>query len=92
MLDLKLAIHSKILILTVHVKHLLSKLWLFILDKSHCVKSDRIRSFSGLYFLVFGLNTEKLSISLRIQSEIGKIRTTKTPNTDSFHTMTLFQI
>ena len=25
----------------------------------HCVKSTRIRSFSGLYFPAFGLNTRK---------------------------------
>ena len=33
--------------------------------------------FSGPYFLAFGLNTERYSISLRIQSECGKIRTRK---------------
>ena len=51
----------------------------------HCVKSVRIRSFSGLYFPVFGLNTERYSVSLRIQPEFWKIRTTKTPNIDIFH-------
>ena len=30
---------------------------------------------SGLYFPVFGLNTKRFSISLRIQFECGKIRT-----------------
>ena len=30
---------------------------------------------SGLYFLAFGLNTERYSVSLRIQSECRKIRT-----------------
>ena len=48
----------------------------------HCVKSVRIRSFSGPYFPVFGLNPE---ISLRIQSEYWKIPTRKTLNTDTFH-------
>ena len=33
--------------------------------------------FSGLYFPAFGLNTERFSLSLRIQSECGKIRTRK---------------
>ena len=47
-------------------------------------KSVRIRSFSGPYFPAFGLNTERYSLSLRIQSECGKIRTTKTPNTVQF--------
>ena len=31
--------------------------------------------FSGPYFPVFGLNKERYSVSLRIQSECGKIRT-----------------
>ena len=44
----------------------------------HCVKSVRIRSFSGPYFPAFGVNTE------RIQSEYAKKRTRKTPNTDNF--------
>ena len=38
------------------------------------VKSVRIRSYSGLHFLAFGLNTERYSVSLRIQSECGKMR------------------
>ena len=33
--------------------------------------------FSGPYFPAFGLNTERYSVSLRIQSECGKIRTRK---------------
>ena len=49
----------------------------------YCVKSARIRSFSGPYFPVSGLDTERLC--LRIQSECRKIRTKKTPNTDIFH-------
>ena len=47
----------------------------------HYVKIVGIRSFSGPYFPAFGLNTERYSLSLRIQSKCGKIRTTKTPNT-----------
>ena len=38
-------------------------------DNSHCVKSVRIRSFSGPYFPAFGRNTERYSLSLHIQSE-----------------------
>ena len=53
----------------------------------HCVKSVRIRSFSGPYFPVFGPNKERYSVSLRIQSERRKILTRKTPNTDTFHAM-----
>ena len=33
--------------------------------------------FSGRYFLLFGLNTERYGVSLRIQSKYGKIRTRK---------------
>ena len=31
--------------------------------KAHCVKSVRIRSFSGPHFPAFGLNTERYSVS-----------------------------
>ena len=40
-------------------------------SERHHVKSVRIRSYSGPYFPVFGLNTERYSVSLRIQSECG---------------------
>ena len=50
----------------------------------HCVKSVSIRSFSVPCFSAFGLNTESYSVSFRIQSEYGKIRTRKTPITDFF--------
>ena len=42
----------------------------------HCVKSDRIRNYSDLYFTAFGLH---------IQSECGKIRTRITPNMVTFY-------
>ena len=51
----------------------------------HCVKSVRIRSYSGPHFPAFGLNTERYSVSLRIQSECRKTRTRITPNTDTFY-------
>ena len=51
----------------------------------HCVKSVRIRSYSGPYFPSFGLNTERYGVSFRIQSEWGKMQTRITPNTDAFH-------
>ena len=58
-----------------------------------CVKNVRIRIFSGPYFPAFGLNTERYEVSLSIQYEVslsiqskcGKIRTRKTPNTDTFY-------
>ena len=39
----------------------------------------------SIIFSAFGLNTERYGVSLRIQSECGKIRTRITPNTDIFH-------
>ena len=56
----------------------------------HCVKSVRIRSYSGPHFPAFGLNTERYGVSLCIQSECGKMRTRITPNTDTFHAMFAF--
>ena len=48
----------------------------------HCVKSTRIRSFSGLHFPSFGLNTESISpYSVRIWENTDQ----KTPNMDTFH-------
>ena len=38
-------------------------------------------------FPVFGLNTEKYGVSIRIQSECGKMRTRITLNMDTFHAM-----
>ena len=46
-------------------------------------KSVPIWCFSGPYFPAFGLNTEKDGVFLCIQSKCGKIRTRKTPNTDT---------
>ena len=54
-------------------------------DAVDCVKSVRIRSYSGLHFPIFGLNTERYGVPLRFQSEYGKMRTRITPNTDTFH-------
>ena len=55
---------------------------------NHCVKSVRIRCYSGPYFPEFRLNTERYE---RIQSECGKIQTRITPNTDTFHTLNSFE-
>ena len=49
------------------------------------VKSVRIRSYSCPYFPAFRLNTERYSVSLRIQSECGNMRNRITPNTDTFY-------
>ena len=48
--------------------------------EKHCMKRVRIRNFSGPYFPAFGLNMNRYGVSLRIQSERGKIWTRKTPN------------
>ena len=40
---------------------------------------------SGPYFSAFRLNNERYCVSLRIQSECGKILTRITPNTNTFH-------
>ena len=55
--------------------------------KRVCVKSVRIQSYSGPFFPAFALNTERQGISLRIQSECGKIWTRIIPNTDTFYAM-----
>ena len=49
------------------------------------MKSVRIQSFSGPYFLEFELNRERCGLSLGIHYECGKIRSRKSPNTDTFH-------
>ena len=40
--------------------------------------------FSDPYFPTFGLNTGRYGVSLHIQHECGKIRTTKNPYLDTF--------
>ena len=51
---------------------------------NRCVKGVRIRSYSGLYFPAFGLNTKRYGVSLRIQSKCRKIQTRTTLNTNTF--------
>ena len=77
------------------------KLWIYLIDlqfkqvinttKKNCVKrsvkSVRIWCFPGPYFPAFRLNTERYSVSLRIRSECRKIRTRKTTNTNTAHTV-----
>ena len=55
------------------------------INVSRYIKSVRILNYSGPYFPAFGLNMERYSVSLRIQSEYWKIRSRVTPNTDTFH-------
>ena len=51
----------------------------------HCVKSVRIRSFFWSVFSRIRTEYGDLRVHLRIQSECGKIRTRKSPNTDTFY-------
>ena len=53
------------------------------MNNKHCVRSVRMRSYSGQHFPALGLNTERCGVHLRIQSEYGKMRTRITPNTDT---------
>ena len=55
----------------------------------HCVKSVHNRSYSGPHFPALGLNTERYSLSLHIQSECGKMRTRITLNMDTFYAVIL---
>ena len=55
-----------------------------VLDTAN-TKSVCIWSYSGLYFPAFLPNTERYSVSLRIQSECKKIQTRITTDTDIFH-------
>ena len=51
----------------------------------HCVKSVRIRSFSGPSFPAFGSNMERYGVFIRSYFECGEIRSRKTLNTNTFH-------
>ena len=48
-------------------------------------KSVRIWSYCGPFFPTFGLNSERYTISLRIQSECEKVRIRITPNKGTFY-------
>ena len=52
------------------------------------MKSVHSRSSSGPHFPALGLNTERYSVSLHIQSECVKMQTRITPNTDTFYAVT----
>ena len=53
----------------------------------HCVKSVRNRCYSCPRFPTFGLNTERYGVSLRIQSECGKMQTRITPNINTLYAL-----
>ena len=58
----------------------------------HCLKCVLTQSYFAPYFPAFGLNTEINGVSLRIQSEYGKVRTRITPNMNIFYTVSVFDI
>ena len=62
----------------------ISLVFSFAITNWNCVKSVRIRSYSGPNFAAFGLNTERYGVSLSIRTECGKMRTRITSNTDKF--------
>ena len=55
------------------------------LPPPYCVKVVHIWELFWSVFPAFGLNTERYSLSIRIQSECGEKRTRITPNTDTFY-------
>ena len=57
------------------------------LQYNQCVKSVRIRGYSGPHFPAFGLNTEKYGVSLRIQSECGKMWSRITTHMETFQAL-----
>ena len=63
----------------------------FILTNQHCMKRVCILNYSGPHFPAFGMNRERYSISLCIQSYCGNMRTRITPNTDNFYALQEFQ-
>ena len=62
------------------------------LFSNHCAKSVRIRSYSSRHFPAFGVNTERYSVSLRIQSDCGKIWTRITPYTDTLYAVNALKV
>ena len=67
------------------------------LDNARCIAETFSEGFvsyhtmtlreNDLYLAAFGLNTERCSVFLRIQSECGKLQTRKTLNTKTFYGM-----
>ena len=55
----------------------------------HCMKGVRVRSLSGPYFLVFGLNTEIYRVNPICSQNAGMYGPEKTANTDTFYAVTI---
>ena len=58
-----------------------------IIKVMHLVKGFRVTNNSCPYFPILGWNTERQSVSLRIQSECWKMQTRITQNPDTFHAL-----
>ena len=54
------------------------------------MKSVRAGRIFGPYLPPFGLNTERYGVCVRIQSECEKMRTRKTPNTETFEAVEIW--
>ena len=52
------------------------------------MKSVRTWSYCSPYFPAFGLNTDRYSVAVIIQTECGNIWIRITPNTDTFYSVT----
>ena len=62
------------------------------ITRNHSVKNVRIRSYSGPHFPAFEMNRERYKVygvSLRVQSECGKMWTRITPNKDTFRAVNI---
>ena len=57
----------------------------YLKNEHRGVKHGRIRSNPGPHFPAFRLKRERYAVSLRVQSECGKIRIRITSNMDTFH-------
>ena len=62
---------------------------LFLQKECHCVKRVRILSYSGPYSPAFALHTERYGVSVRIQSDCGKLRIRISQNTDTFYSVVM---
>ena len=87
-----LVVHRRIILA---VNYMFCSFFPFVLYRSanrHCVKSVRIRSYTGLHFPAFELNTERYSVSLRSQSKCGKTKTRIIPYMDTFFAVRMWDL
>ena len=63
-----------------------------MIKNNYCVKSVRIRSYSGLHLPRSRTEYGEIRVSLRIQSVCEEMRNRMTPNTDNFHAMIILKL